>query len=76
MFAFVRSSICVNLQYLSTGEHKDEGDHGKRAENETTSAGVTQSPEGKTFCVSLFYSLVSQFLCLFPSLPPQSFPLC
>lgn len=30
------------------GEHENEGDGGKRAEDETPSAGVAQSPEGNT----------------------------
>lgn len=29
-----------------TGEHENQGDLGKRAEDETPSAGVAQSPEG------------------------------
>lgn len=58
----VYMSALTDSIFVATGEHQDEGDHRKRAENEATSAGVTQSPEGKTLCVSLFYSCVSHTL--------------
>lgn len=60
----IRVSVLTCGIYATAGEHKDEGDHGKRAENEAPSAGVTQSPEGNSPCVCLFYSVVSQSLQL------------
>ncbi len=55
IFLFLTYSI-----FVATGEHKNEGDHGKGAENEATPVGVTQSPEGNALCVSL--CVVSHFV--------------
>lgn len=50
------------------GEHENEGDGGKRAEDETPSAGVARSPEGNTPSWCLTTSPVVCVSCLSPIL--------
>lgn len=42
------SLFYFNFNFTSSGEHEDEGDDRKRAEDEAASAGTIWSPEGKS----------------------------
>lgn len=59
-------SVLGHIILLVAGEHENEGDRGKRAEDETPSAGVAQSPEGQTppCCLTSFFAVC--VLCLSP----------
>lgn len=55
------------FSFLFPGEHENEGDLGKRAEDETPSAGVSQSPEGnpRSCCLKLLWCPSAVFVAYF-----------